>query len=161
MKNVFIINPAAGQGDKVKWLTDEIQHIASETGQSCIVEYTRAVGTGETQAKNLAESLNGEDARFYACGGDGTLNEVANGIIGFGNISLGCVPIGTGNDYVRNFGGKNVFMLGSIIKHYAHCRGIIFIINVIFDSIKVLAAGFNVLQHNVHDAAQIHKISAV
>jgi len=110
MDNVFIINPAAGQGDKVKWLSGEIDRVSSMTGQSCRVEYTRAVGTGEIQARQLAEKLNGVEARFFACGGDGTLNEVANGIYGFVNIELGCVPIGTGNDYIRNFGSRDIFM---------------------------------------------------
>ena len=72
MDNVFIINPAAGQGDKVKWLSGEIDRVSSMTGRSCRVEYTRAVGTGEIQARQLAEKLNGLEARFFACGGDGT-----------------------------------------------------------------------------------------
>ena len=46
----------------------------------------------------------GEDLRFYACGGDGTINEVANGIIGLPNAAMTCVPVGTGNDFLKNFG---------------------------------------------------------
>ena len=42
--------------------------------------------------------------RFYACGGDGTVNEVANGIAGFDNAAMTVVPIGTGNDFLKNFG---------------------------------------------------------
>ena len=41
--------------------------------------------------------------RFYACGGDGTLNEVVNGAAGVAFAEVGCVPLGTGNDFVRNF----------------------------------------------------------
>ncbi len=43
--------------------------------------------------------------RIYACGGDGTVNEVANGVYGHANAALGVIPIGSGNDLIRNFGG--------------------------------------------------------
>ena len=42
--------------------------------------------------------------RLYACGGDGTVNEVANGIAGYANAAMTCIPIGTGNDFLKNFG---------------------------------------------------------
>ena len=46
----------------------------------------------------------GDYVRFYACGGDGTVNEIANGIAGFPNAAMTCIPIGTGNDFLKNFG---------------------------------------------------------
>ena len=46
----------------------------------------------------------GEPLRFYACGGDGTVNEVANGIIGYDNAAMSVIPVGTGNDFLKNFG---------------------------------------------------------
>ena len=46
----------------------------------------------------------GGELRFYACGGDGTANEVANGILGFDNAAMTMVPVGTGNDLLKNFG---------------------------------------------------------
>ena len=54
------------------------------------------------QARKLAES--GEAIRLYACGGDGTIHEVANGIAGFPNAAMSCIPTGTGNDFLKNFG---------------------------------------------------------
>ena len=52
--------------------------------------------------------------RFYACGGDGTLNEVAQGIRGMTGVSLTQMPLGTGNDLVKVFGGaQGFFELGS------------------------------------------------
>ncbi len=36
--------------------------------------------------------------------GDGTVNEVANGIIGFDNAAMTVIPVGTGNDFLKNFG---------------------------------------------------------
>ena len=63
---------------------------------------TASVGHAATLARGLAES--GEDVRLYACGGDGTVNEVANGIAGYANAAMTCIPIGTGNDFLKNFG---------------------------------------------------------
>ena len=45
--------------------------------------------------------------RFFACGGDGTLNEVINGSYGYDFVEVGCIPMGTGNDFVRNFPDYN------------------------------------------------------
>ena len=53
-------------------------------------------------ARDLAES--GEEVRIYACGGDGTANEVANGIAGYENAAMTVIPTGTGNDLLKNFG---------------------------------------------------------
>ena len=53
-------------------------------------------------ARKLAET--GEELRLYACGGDGTISEVANGIAGFSNAAMTAIPTGTGNDFLKNFG---------------------------------------------------------
>ena len=57
-------------------------------------------------ARRLCQS--GEELRFYACGGDGTVNEVANGIIGYDNASMTVIPVGTGNDFLKNFGPEDM-----------------------------------------------------
>ena len=52
----------------------------------------------------------GQEVFLYACGGDGTLNEVLQGAAGYDNAAVGCVPCGSGNDYVRNFGTQAQFL---------------------------------------------------
>ncbi|MBP5618208.1 MAG: hypothetical protein J6X61_03560, partial [Clostridia bacterium] len=52
----------------------------------------------------------GEEVRLYACGGDGTLHEVVNGVVGYGNVEVGCFPCGSGNDYVASFGSAEAFL---------------------------------------------------
>lgn len=66
----------------------------------CIL--TKKQGHATELAKKLCET--GEALRFYACGGDGTVNEVANGIIGYDNAAMTVIPVGTGNDFLKNFG---------------------------------------------------------
>lgn len=105
MKYIFFLNPMAGQGKSVRQLISAIKKGAEASGVSDDLEIytTKSVGDGESAAKRYASNLDGEEGRFYACGGDGTLSEIVNGVIGYDNISVGCVPIGTGNDTVRNF----------------------------------------------------------
>lgn len=109
MKHYFFINPMAGQGKGIPELVKEIESAAAELNLDCEIYMTKSVGDGEKQARKIAEQLNGAPARFYACGGDGTNNEIINGAAGFDNIELGCIPIGTGNDMVRNFPGAGDF----------------------------------------------------
>ena len=52
----------------------------------------------------------GEEVRFIACGGDGTINEVFNGAVGQKNVSVTCYPCGSGNDFVKAFGGIDKFL---------------------------------------------------
>ena len=66
----------------------------------CIL--TKNQGHATELARKLCES--GEELRFYACGGDGTANEVANGVIGYDNAAMTVIPVGTGNDFLKNFG---------------------------------------------------------
>ena len=59
-------------------------------------------GGATDMARKLAET--GEELRIYACGGDGTIHEVANGVAGFPNAAMTAIPTGTGNDFLKNFG---------------------------------------------------------
>ena len=102
MRHIFIINPKAGQGGSVQ----RIQALAEQLGQRHNIEtlalLTHGPGHATTLARSLAET--GEELRLYACGGDGTINEVANGIAGFANAAMTAIPTGSGNDFLKNFG---------------------------------------------------------
>ena len=52
-------------------------------------------------------SNNKDTVRVYACGGDGTIHEVVNGLVGFDNAELAILPTGTGNDFVKTYGVMN------------------------------------------------------
>lgn len=110
MKNIFFVNPAAGQGKKIDVLIEEIHTVSERLNQDSVVYITEGIGDGEIKAREFAQKLNGEDARFFACGGDGTNSEIVNGIVGFDNIAVGCVPIGTGNDTVRSMAPGKDFL---------------------------------------------------
>ena len=102
MRHIFIINPIAGGRDSTSQIMGQAKALQERYGIACQCILTRRPGHAMETCRALAES--GEDLRFYACGGDGTLNEVANGILGFPNAAMTCIPVGTGNDFLKNFG---------------------------------------------------------
>ena len=98
MKHLFIINPAAGKKES----TAQLEQLLSRLSFEHEVAYTQKAGDARDIAEEAARS--GEAVRIYACGGDGTLNEVVNGAAGYDNAAVTCVPKGTGNDFLKIFG---------------------------------------------------------
>ncbi len=102
MKHIFIINPAAGKADSRQRIYAMADVLRDKHGQDVQCVLTKRQGHATELTRRMCAS--GEELRFYACGGDGTANEVANGIIGYDNAAMTCIPIGTGNDFLKNFG---------------------------------------------------------
>ena len=98
MRHLFIINPAAGKRET----TPELEAMLARLSFPHEVVYT----TGEGDALHMAREAAalGDPVRIYACGGDGTLNEVVNGAADYPNAAVTCVPKGTGNDFLKLFG---------------------------------------------------------
>lgn len=120
MKTIFIVNPKAGQGKDIQKLIDNINAVSERLNADTEIYITKAVGDGQAFVRQYCEKHG--VARFIACGGDGTLSEVLNGTIGFDNAEIGVIPIGTGNDFCRNFQSaidfKNIEfqILGDVVK---------------------------------------------
>ena len=96
--HLFIVNPVAGKKD----MSGDISRKAKNLGiKNCFIEITK----GKSDASSLAEKWVKENLdkfiRIYACGGDGTINEVNNGVYKYKDCSVGGIPIGTGNDFLR------------------------------------------------------------
>ena len=108
MQHIFIINPTAGKVDASVALIPQIHAAASRAGVRPTIEVTRRAGQARDLAAKYASSA--QEVFLYACGGDGTLNEVLQGAAGYDNAAVGCVPCGSGNDYVRNFGTQAQFL---------------------------------------------------
>ena len=103
MKHIFIINPNAGKHDSRQRIYDMADALREKHGLDVQCILTKKQGHATELARRLCDS--GEELRFYACGGDGTVNEVANGVIGYDNAAMTVIPVGTGNDFLKNFGG--------------------------------------------------------
>lgn len=107
MKHLFIINPAAGSRNQTEIYRKQIAKVCEEKGLEYSIEISGAPGQCCKIARRAAES--GEQYRLYACGGDGTLNEVVNGAAGFPNICVTTFAGGSGNDFARMFSQPEAF----------------------------------------------------
>ena len=99
MLPLVIVNPgSAGGATRERWPTTAAE-IRTHFG-AFNVAFTKAPGDGIEIARRAA----GDGRKFIiACGGDGTINEVANGILEAGeDTELGVLPSGTGGDFRRS-----------------------------------------------------------
>jgi len=108
MKHVFILNPAAGKGLAVNELLPRLHRLMKESDLE--YELHRSLSKSDIGFYVRQHAESGENIRFYACGGDGTLNDVLCGMIGFPNAQLACMPYGSGNDFVKNFTKRENFL---------------------------------------------------
>jgi diacylglycerol kinase family enzyme len=98
-----IVNPAAGGGRSAKLAGPAVARLR-ESGLHVDV----IASTGPGHARQLArEAYEQGYRRFIAVGGDGTAHEILNGIFtragAKARISLGFLPLGTGNSFLRDF----------------------------------------------------------
>lgn len=96
---VLIVNPTAGRGAAGRRVP-EIRRLLGAAGRDWAWHYTRARGDATRLAR---EAALGGTKRVIAVGGDGTLHEVVNGILGT-DATAGLIPFGTGNDFARGVG---------------------------------------------------------
>ncbi len=99
-KKFFILNPSAGKGRGNKYISQlhKVLHGLSIPSNNVII--TQYPG----HATEIADSLNIDENSIYCIGGDGTVNEIINGINHGGNLRLGVIPVGSGNDFARTIG---------------------------------------------------------
>lgn len=101
MYHLFIINPLAGNGEYKRF--EEILERLKKDRQDIFLEKTRYKGHLEKIIKKYEKE---PVKRVYTVGGDGTFNELLNAIVKNNlsdKISLGMIPCGSGNDYIKNF----------------------------------------------------------
>lgn len=107
MRHVFIVNPAAGKGQPAcRWAQTAEAYCRAHAEKYCIFETAAPL---DAQKYVQGWAYDGEPVRFYACGGDGTLAEVATGARHIPAAEVACVPCGSANDYVRTFGSERDF----------------------------------------------------
>lgn len=104
MKHVFLINPAAGKADSTLEVAAGIRRVCARRGLDYEILTTEYPRHAIELVKQKAAEYAGQEIRFYACGGDGTLNEVAAGAAGLDKVSITHFPCGSGNDFIKLFG---------------------------------------------------------
>ncbi|MGI6690319.1 MAG: diacylglycerol/lipid kinase family protein [Christensenellales bacterium] len=107
VRHVFVLNPTAGRTSGEEALVRQIGVMGNAFSHELYV--TKVPGDATAFVRDRCLTAAGE-IRFYACGGDGTLNEVINGAVGCPQASVACWPCGSGNDYVKYFGAIDSFL---------------------------------------------------
>lgn len=107
MKYVFVVNPHAGEESAETRLREIIEKLPQK--DSCELYITKCAGDATDYVREYCGKNTEESVRFIACGGDGTINEVFSGAVGYDNVSVSCYPCGSGNDFVKAFGGAERF----------------------------------------------------
>jgi YegS/Rv2252/BmrU family lipid kinase len=97
MRHLFVVNPKAGKGKGLKYV-GWIHKYFQGSGDTYHVEFTKGPGDATEIVKRYVGT---GDYRVYSIGGDGTLNEVLNGIVN-SSSSLSVIAAGSGNDFFRN-----------------------------------------------------------
>lgn len=92
---LFIVNPNAGNGHALKAI-NQIETVCN----SLNIDYNITLTKYPEHATEIAAENKNNYRKIIAVGGDGTVNEVLNGIVG-GRASLGILPCGTGNDFAK------------------------------------------------------------
>ena len=95
-KYLLIVNPAAGNGKTMKFLP-KIEQILRKNNVRYEFHFTQA----PMHAVELVEELYKDFDIVVAVGGDGTINEIINGVPNY-DLTFGMIPIGTGNDFARS-----------------------------------------------------------
>ena len=105
--HLFIINPAAGSYNR----TEEASAIIHKICRARKLDYEIRVSTAPGECARIAREAceRGGQLRIYACGGDGTLNEVVGGVAGYDNAAVTVYSGGSGNDFVKLFDEPKAF----------------------------------------------------
>ena len=98
----LILNPAAGKGRSGRRLRD-VLHALQDAGFT-VEEYVTA---RRMHAAEIAAALPDDGAPLCVAGGDGTINEVMNGLRP-GSHPVGVLPLGTGNDFATLMGARSM-----------------------------------------------------
>ncbi|MCB0751516.1 MAG: YegS/Rv2252/BmrU family lipid kinase, partial [Ignavibacteriae bacterium] len=103
-KYIYIVNPVSGKG-RGKKVIPLIHSVSKGLG----VDYNIIETKGTLDASRIASEYSNDKNIIISVGGDGTLNEVINGIDLNTGITLSVLPVGSGNDFVKNLNyAKNI-----------------------------------------------------
>ena len=114
MEYIFIVNNYAGKGkvkEKLELMLDEFKSKISYS-----IYETTIPQDATNYVKKYCEDFQDKTVCFVACGGDGTLNEVASGLAGSNNKYLAVIPLGSGNDFIKYYDDKNFSSINALLN---------------------------------------------
>ena len=96
----IIVNPEGGKGKSLKALA-KVEQILKDRNVEYVVHKTERPGHATEITRELSAT---PDTNIIMMGGDGSFNEILNGVENFDNVTLGIVPCGSGNDFIKKSG---------------------------------------------------------
>jgi diacylglycerol kinase (ATP) len=125
---LIVANPTSGRG-LGRRVAERVADALRAAGADVAVEYTRTAGDGERVAREAAENRERMFGCVAACGGDGTVQQVVNGLLSAGTRddsaipALGVVPAGRCNDFARAIGmPKDPAAIAAVLGGGHHAR---------------------------------------
>lgn len=101
---LFVINPIAGDSNK-----DNLDHTIKKYCEQEAISYELHETTGKNDKEKIKEALEKwQPETVVACGGDGTINLVAENLL-HSDIKLGIMPLGSANGLATEFGISEVW----------------------------------------------------
>lgn len=142
MHYCFIINNAPSKAQNAHKITSEIEHLG--TAIDCEIYKTTAVRSATEFVCNYCRTYPDREICFVACGGDGTINEVATGIMmgGTSNKHLAILAYGSGNDFIKYYPDKDFRNIKNLLSGQPHDIDIMKIDDSHY-SINVCSIGFD------------------
>lgn len=120
MKHVFILNTVAGKHNDAGALVPEIEAFFAANKEYGTPEIVFTEAPGHATAIACDACADGTPVRLYACGGDGTIAEVLQGMHDRPHAQLACVPCGSGNDYLRLFPDRDFKSIPALVSGTPH-----------------------------------------
>ncbi len=140
MKYIFVANGRADKKEGNRHLAEVLSGIGSDV-LDWEMYVTREAGDATYYVRDHCRRHPGEKICYVACGGDGTINEVATGLFGFEGKCMSVMAMGTGNDFVKYYPDKSFKSVEGIIDGTHHQIDILQINKTRF-SVNVCNCGF-------------------
>jgi diacylglycerol kinase (ATP) len=118
MHYCFIINNEPGKAGNADIIRADIEKLPEPIDFE--IYLTTAEKTAIDHVRDYCKANPEQEACFVACGGDGTINEVATGMVGSKNKHLAVLAYGSGNDFIKYYVGKNFRSVADLVKGTAH-----------------------------------------
>ena len=97
----IIFNPCANHG-KAPHLMKRLERYMKHNHIKYYLHATQYATHATDIARDLTSKPGGK-IHIMSVGGDGTANEILNGIVNFDNLIFSIIPAGSGNDFIKNF----------------------------------------------------------
>lgn len=114
----FIVNANGSKGQNVALLQEKINNLPLKLDYQ--IHATEGPQDATNFVKTYCEQHPSDEVCFVACGGDGTIKQVASGMVSVSNKCLAVMPFGCGNDFVKYYMGRDFMNLEKLIAGEAH-----------------------------------------